>query len=142
MKKFVLALSLSVYGMVCSAAFIPNSLVDLLPAGSNGIQLKGVTTDGNSCVVDLTNYPSLETYSIVAVADGESARLQIGLGHELLEIFDTMNNELVVKTYHKAEEQYSRSTKSTATIEKNEEGFIISISVLEEEKGLLWGWST
>jgi len=141
MKKLILALSLLAYGIVCQAVFIPNPLIELLPVGSNSIQLQGTTPEGSSCVVDISNHSSLG-YSIVAVADSESAKLQIGLGHELVEIFDTENNELVVKTYHKAEEQYSRSTQSTATVEKNEDGAITSISVLEEEKGLLWGWST
>jgi len=143
MKKLILALSLLAYGIVCQAVSVPNSLIELLPVGSDSIQLQGTTLEGSSCVVDISNYSSL-AFSIVAVdvTESKSAKLQIGLGHELEEIFDTENKELVVKTFHDAEEQYSRDTRSTATIEKNEDGALISISVLEEEKGLLWGWST
>ena len=128
------------YGMVYQAVDIPSNLIDLLPTGSTSVQLSGTTLDGESCVVDISN--SSIAYSIVAVTDSEVAKLQIGLGHELMEIFDTQDDELVVKTYHDAEEQYSRDTKSTATITKNEEDFITSIAVLETEKRLLFGWST
>ena len=129
------------YGIICQAVDIPSNLIDLLPTGSSSVNLDGTTSDGKSCVVGIS-YSSI-AYSIVAIADGKAAKLQIGLGHEIMEIFDTENNEIIVKTYHDAEEQYSRDTKSTATITRNEEGVITSIDVLETEKRLLLlGWST
>jgi hypothetical protein len=143
MKKIIIALSLMgivTVGQAAKISNIPSPLTDLLPNGSNAIQLTGVSADGNECVVDISN--SSLGFSIDIVSDGEVAKAQIGLGHGLVGISQNTNNELVFYTHHKADEQFSRDTRSTATIQKNEEGTITSISVLEEEKGLLWGWST
>ena len=106
MKKLILALSLLVYGIVCQAESVPTQLTELLPVGSDNIQLHGTTPDGGSCVVDISNHSSVGAFSIVAVdvTESKSAKLQIGLGHELEEIFDTENKELVVKKIGKINE--------------------------------------
>lgn len=136
--KFIFAMMFMAQSVF--AVDIPKVLLELIPVGGSSVRLEGITPDGELCVSDIGSVKrvSFSVKNLVTDEDSvkvlKSAGSQIGLGGEL-EDLEIDGGFLEFKTVHIPNDQHSSKRRSTVTVERTDDRRIISVRVVEQEKG-------